>query len=909
MFQSNLEDLEYFDFTKLHGESINVSEWKEEDQLRLRPLTSEPFSFLNSNVNESFIDSNASVTTTITTVSADASIQQDDVIQEEENDMWTEPPLISTTFNTLSWDTQNSYYPSYAQHKLARKNVSTPFLTEAPQRFSETIIHSLKEDTTVVYESDLVKSLVQALNGLPSIYFYWDNCEMLKQRNPRLRILGVSLNALQPILEKVLLFSSQLRALESVAIECQDNAPKYGLTGTAFGCYLSELHLYLQHSIVNVLSLSDRNHPMTILKLYQYIQPLSVIVQKLYTLLKVNNEQHKFEIPFGAALLNLLYEEIRRTDLSFNGNMALYRDICLTILIYTSEPYQYMLSRWLQLCQSVKDDYFYEDPYHEFFIDMDSKRDVLHRFQIRADATLPYFIDKDLSEYIFRSGVSLRLLRKTKPEHPIFYIKDSMSLKCILTNTESEKYLDLLRKVSKYIQSYNLGNHVTTLNPLENLDYQQKHTSSLHDNNNIPEEIIPTLPLLGKDLVPSTDFINTLSSILNYRTNHSFIPTLDVITLQSYLKPFQIWCPILNESVMSSFLDQFKLQSHLSLMYHYFLFGNGTFVNGLKTTLFSKQEGRVGLDFMGDCWPPRVFELQLALRDLLLDSAIEKEDELITFRICKTTKESPWLNPRAVEALDFLQLDYNAAYPLNMVITSSVLDKYNRIFTFLLRLLRVTTVLKRSFERLKNITWFRAETRDRLYRYRFQMDQFVNAFQGYVQNTAIQNTWNQFMQHVQNMRIQRDPNINTNYFDYVSVIMEPHSFRDYHEHILDRILYQCFLKQSQTRILQELLPVLYSIISFGALLDDYLPSTIEQEDKLSMNCRRLFERCQSHSRVFINVLMQVESKGSGSLGNILNSTRVSIFNELYARHEAKQGLDGFVKDLLARLNLNSFNGK
>lgn len=136
--------------------------------------------------------------------------------------------------------------------------------------------------------------------------------------------------------------------------------------------------------------------------------------------------------------------------------------------------------------------------------------------------------------------------------------------------------------------------------------------------------------------------------------------------------------------------------------------------------------------------------------------------------------------------------------------------------------------------------------------------------------------------------------------------MEPHSFRDYHEHVLDRILFQCFLKQSQTRIFQVLHPVLEDIIFFSAILDDYASKDIENEDKLSMKCRRIFEQFQKHAQVFVKVLLLLETKGSGRLTNILNSTRHSIFNELYARHEAKNGMDVFVKDLLTRLVLNGY---
>jgi hypothetical protein len=197
------------------------------------------------------------------------------------------------------------------------------------------------------------------------------------------------------------------------------------------------------------------------------------------------------------------------------------------------------------------------------------------------------------------------------------------------------------------------------------------------------------------------------------------------------------------------------------------------------------------------------------------------------------------------------------------------------------------------------------------------MQQFMSALESYVHDTAIHATWIPFMQHVTDMH-QNQPPRNKDSLDYISVIMEPHAFRDYHEHILDCILFQCFLKQSQTRILQFLHPILQDIVFFGAVLDIYMQNsvkTMEQEDKLGIKCRKIFEQFHANTMIFVKVLMLLESKGSGRLSNILNSTRHSsilnstrrsIFHELYGKHEAKHGSDVFVKDLLTRLSLNGF---
>jgi hypothetical protein len=481
--------------------------------------------------------------------------------------------------------------------------------------------------------------------------------------------------------------------------------------------------------------------------------------------------------------------------------------------------------------------------------------------------------------------------------------------------------MDRLQEIRSRIQAFNAGAEVE-------LEISTEQEPPPQEEEDTPMIDLPTLPLLGGKPDLAGDFSNTLNHILRHHTqsNSSYIPTLDTITSLSCIKPLQVWCSLLNECFMSTFLDQFKLQSHLSLLYRYFLFGHGIFVQGLRTVFFPKET--IGLDIQGS-WPPKTFHLNMVLRDVMLEAAEQKEDDLVTFHIRKTSDTSVWNNPNgkspplhtqyrllihvsflfvAVEALDFLKLEYQANYPLNMVITPSILDKYNRVFVFLVRLLRASTVAKRIYQPLRGLAWFRPQTRDKLFRYRFQMQQFMSALESYVHDTAIHGTWISFMQHVTDMHQSQPPHTKDS-LDYVSVIMEPHTFRDYHEHILDCILFQCFLKQSQTRILQLLLPILHDVVLMGAIVDDYVQNTdktLEQEDKLGIKCRKMFEQFQQNTKFFVRILVMLESKGSGRLSNILNSRSYSIFNELYGKHEAKRGPDVFVKDLLTRLSLNGF---
>ncbi|KAI8881064.1 hypothetical protein K501DRAFT_253958 [Backusella circina FSU 941] len=389
-------------------------------------------------------------------------------------------------------------------------------------------------------------------------------------------------------------------------------------------------------------------------------------------------------------------------------------------------------------------------------------------------------------------------------------------------------------------------------------------------------------------------FVITLSLIIetnNTNAHDYFIPTLDTITIENYIRPLQIWCPLLNESFMACFLTRFKLEYHLSLLYDYFLLANGVFASGLKSVFYQDTRRPLTLslnDNKAHIWPPRSFDLNMVLRALLLESSSSSQD-LVTFAVRKDSSTKRWANPNAVEALDFLYLSYDPRYPLNVLINPPIIDKYNRIFTFLLRLQRAMYITKEIHKVLilrAKIGYWKGEFRDDvLHKYRFEFDQFISGFQGYVHDSVINLTWSHFMYQVKEMKHHTE--------DMPSDLMEPSTFREFHEHILDRILFQCFLKQSQQRVYKMFLPILEDLFAFADCIENE-----KNESRLLIKCQSIHTRFTEHRSKFIGTLIQVEKDGSGRLYNILNSTNNNRFQYLFVN----QGeLDVFVRDLLTRL--------
>ncbi|CAO3674435.1 unnamed protein product [Rhizopus stolonifer] len=569
--------------------------------------------------------------------------------------------------------------------------------------------------------------------------------------------------------------------------------------------------------------------------------------------------------------------------------------MCLTTLCYTSIPYLDILSKWLGLDSGSNG--VFEDAYQEFFICKSTETyDSFQDFQIRQDVTLPFFINIDLAVYILRSGISLQLLRQAMPNHPLCDLREELPLRCRLKISETIKYTQKINSVCKYIQKHNSGEEQYIRENEELGEF--KELEDVEDCEETQESTpvdIPSLPPWDEELLIGefSNSLNLLLALIN-ENNSDIIPTIDTIVALNYIEPVQAWCPLLNESYMSSFLHQFKLQHHLSQLYDIFLLGNGTFLAGLESVFF-KNEDKIGLE-LGKKWPPEPFDLNLALRSVLLETV--QEHELFSFNVGNKEKSGP----NDFNALDFLYLRYNVQYPLNLVITPNIQLKYNRVFTFLVQLFRISATTKRMYSILKsNRAHFETSTLNIIHRYRFQFDQFMRSLQGYIHDTVINETWQMFMEQVQDL----NQKTRSNSKDYISVVMQPQMFKHYHEHILDRILYQCFLKQSQKRIFKTLQPILQDILNFAYLIDVYYCSGRRDEDQLLERCEHVFGDFQRHVQLFVNVLKIVEEKGSGRLGNILHSTN-NEFRDLYEKYDAKRGLDVFVKDLLTRIDLNMY---
>ncbi|KAF9200628.1 hypothetical protein BGZ49_009136 [Haplosporangium sp. Z 27] len=452
-------------------------------------------------------------------------------------------------------------------------------------------------------------------------------------------------------------------------------------------------------------------------------------------------------------------------------------------------------------------------------------------------------------------------------------------------------------------------------------------------------------------------------------------------------------------------------------------------------------------------WPPRSGELELTLRAVLLEcfqpsdtqdlsdddgeSDLEYMDVEENGSIQRIRKENVWKkkgldanelenilafavkkydddskipkDANALEALDFLYLDYKAPRPLRLLFfTPEAYDKYTRLFTFQLRLARIDAALKRIYMQLRmrqklfqqlstegtvsdnnrHLEGRKRQQRQqqqqlklkkwqiemmKLHQFRFETQQIVDGFRGYIIDVAMGSTWNTFIERLKDVQARIESRIMNSHLGSEDINLEtdPRSYADesmqadtdhsskeekkeeeeeeeeedehmtsdglrdlsalheYHEYILDRMLFQSLLKRKQAPILKVVNGILNCILKLSQLVDrlpepkDYreLQSSGNQErdqdqdeddhdeeaEARMMKLKSLQDKFRSLCHMLVKVLKVLDERGlgmEGSTSSIASGTSTST----HKIHDSSKASNvKFLQQLLLRIDLQGFN--
>ncbi|XP_036614826.1 gamma-tubulin complex component 6 isoform X2 [Trichosurus vulpecula] len=218
--------------------------------------------------------------------------------------------------------------------------------------------------------------------------------------------------------------------------------------------------------------------------------------------------------------------------------------------------------------------------------------------------------------------------------------------------------------------------------------------------------------------------------------------TLPVLMKHSITAPLVSHVSLVNKAVVDYYFVELGLEKHFEALRHFLLMEDGEFAQSLSDLLFEK---------LGSGQSPGEFLNPLVLNSFLtkaLQYSLHGDTKLAT-NLSFALKYMPdMLSANAPDALSCLELRYKVDWPLNIVITESCLNKYNKIFSFLLQLKHMMWTLKDVCFHLKRTALVNHAAGSVQFRqlqlFKHEMQHFVKVIQGYIANQILHVTWREF---------------------------------------------------------------------------------------------------------------------------------------------------------------------
>uniref|UniRef100_A0A8B9GB41 Gamma-tubulin complex component 6 n=1 Tax=Amazona collaria TaxID=241587 RepID=A0A8B9GB41_9PSIT len=218
--------------------------------------------------------------------------------------------------------------------------------------------------------------------------------------------------------------------------------------------------------------------------------------------------------------------------------------------------------------------------------------------------------------------------------------------------------------------------------------------------------------------------------------------SLPVLMKRSITAPLVSHVSLVNKAIVDYYFVELNVEKHFEALRHFLLMEDGEFAQSLSDLLFEK---------LGSGQTPGELLNPLVLNSILnkaLQYSLHGDTQLAS-NLSFALKYLPEVfKPNAPDALSCLELRYKVDWPLNIVITESCMNKYNKIFSFLLQLKHMVWTLKDVWFHLKRTALVSRTSNSVQFRqlqlYKHEMQHFVKVIQGYIANQILHVTWCEF---------------------------------------------------------------------------------------------------------------------------------------------------------------------
>ncbi|XP_069123682.1 LOW QUALITY PROTEIN: gamma-tubulin complex component 6-like [Argopecten irradians] len=336
---------------------------------------------------------------------------------------------------------------------------------------------------------------------------------------------------------------------------------------------------------------------------------------------------------------------------------------------------------------------------------------------------------------------------------------------------------------------------------------------------------------------------------------------------RSVTAPLLAQISLVNDNVINYFTVDLDIKNHFDALRRYLFMGDGDFAQILSDILLEKL-----------AHSPKAQEM---LNPVFLTSALNKAlkssmhaDDPFADNLSFALRYIPRvLIQNAHDTLDCLELRYKVSWPLNIVITDSLINKYSKVFSFMLQLKRTVWVLKDVWYRLKRDAMVHKAGGSPQFRqlqlYRQEMQHFVKVMQGYIANQVIHVTWCEFTEALTN---------------------DVHNLDDLHKvhaDYLNKAIFRCLLNKKAGAVMKIIQDIFSLILKFRLQL-------VNAEWRYDKDTGQSLKLPESHSN-FQSMVASYKAFREYSV------FLFKVVNKLSIR-----GYQPHLQELLLRLNFNDY---
>ncbi|CBI19579.3 unnamed protein product, partial [Vitis vinifera] len=690
-----------------------------------------------------------------------------------------------------------------AQIDVARTDASRSLIDKISSALSDGIHFATPISSLRTNEIDLVRGVLQILQGFSSSLFYWDHAGQSFQAKSGIYVTHLSLKSLHVILNQFMYAATCLKLVEILINKVEKSVRQSPPTLKAFACSISTWLKRLRDVALKEetkISNSNIGTTPTLLGLASGLSSLCSGAEYLLQVVHGAIPQIYFEpnssVPaaeMATHILDHLYKKLNEVCHMQGGEEEAYQ-MLLFVFVGSLLPYIEGLDSWLY--EGTLD-----DPCNEMFfyanktISIDEAEFWEKSYLLRPLQSLDHHLAErsiaglTLSEIFCVSLVGLighgdhisKYFWLEDPCNPkIFSLFESHMDKQNLEkgNGESLPNLACSEKIwFKFLVETSScpENPVITMCKLflnKNRDawrtdyafafkFAESEYLRSKDDTKLLEELFPFPTLLPSfqenlqmsELLPFQKNSTLSSRVLTWLQSVELkVVPLPVVIMQECLIVYiKKQVDYIGRHILSKLMNDWRLMDELGVLRAIYLLGSGDLLQHFLTVLFNKLD-------KGESWDDD-FELNTILQESIRNSAdgmlLTAPDSLVvsitkhhslngdeqhnTASLVSTPRRSR--ESFGIDGLDLLKFTYKVSWPLELIANTEAIKKYNQVMGFLLKVKRAKFVLDKA----RRWMWKGRGTATINRKHHWLVEQkllhFVDAFHQYVMDRVYHSAW------------------------------------------------------------------------------------------------------------------------------------------------------------------------